>query len=819
MMCRWTTDRLERTAVGAEPTTRVELALEGMSCASCAQTIEKALQGVEGVRTASVNFAAERAHVELDPSRVGAGHLVQAVEAAGYRARAATDGRQRRAVLGISGISCASCVNRIEQSLAAVDGVSEAAVNYGSESATVLYDPERAELADLLGAVASAGSYEARVTEEAGAGPDDEQERKAAETAYQRNLVIMGAALSVPIFILSVWAAFPHKLYVLFALATPVQVLLGWQYYRRGAAALAHLAPNMDVLIAMGSTAAYAYSLAYTFFAEGGHVYYDTAAIILTLITLGRFLEARAKGRTSAAIRKLLGLAAKDATVIRDGDEVRVPVEQVRPGDIVLVRPGEKIAVDGVVTEGHSAVDESMITGESIPVEKSEGDEVIGATINREGALRFEATRVGRDTALQQIVRLVQEAQGSKPPIQRLADRVSGVFVPAVISVAVAVFVLWYAFGQSDNPLAAALINAVAVLVIACPCALGLATPTAVMVGTGLGAEHGILIRQAAALEAACELDTIVLDKTGTLTRGEPEVVALRPLDGAGEEELLRLAAAIERNSEHPLAQAIVRAAQERGLELADVTDFRAVPGKGVRAQFDGAPLLAGSERLMAQEAVQTSAAAGVCEEMEAEGQTAILVARGSRVAGAIGLADTLKQTSIEAVSLLRELGLRVIMLTGDNQRTARAIAAQAGIDEVLAEVLPDQKASQIKQLQEQGRRVAMVGDGINDAPALAQADIGIAIGTGTDVAIEAGDITLVSGDLMGVVRAIELSRRTMKHIKQNLFFAFGYNTAAIPLAALGLLNPMIAAAAMAASSVSVVSNSLRLRRFRPHAA
>ena len=805
--------------MSARQTMQVELALEGMSCAACARAIEKALQGVEGVRTAAVNFAAERAHVGFDPSQVDTARLIQAVEATGYGAREAADGRERRVVLSISGISCASCVNRLERSLAAVDGVSRAGVNYGSESATVVYDPTRAGVDDLLRAVAAAGSYRAQVLEEGAVEADEEQRRKAADIAYQRNLFILGAVVSVPIFVLSIWFRFPYKLYLLFGLATPVQVLLGWQYYRRGAVALAHLAPNMDVLIALGSTAAYAYSLAYTFFLRGGAVYYDTAAVILTLITLGRFLEARAKGQTSAAIRKLLDLAAKTASVIRDGDEAQVPVEQVQPGDVVLVRPGEKIPVDGVITEGHSTVDESMITGESIPVEKAAGDQVIGATINKQGSFRFRATRVGRHTALQQIVRLVQEAQGSKPPIQRLADKVSGVFVPVVIAVALLVSALWYVFGQGPHPLETALVNAVAVLVIACPCALGLATPTAVMVGTGLGAQQGILIRQAAALEAAQDLDTIVLDKTGTLTKGQPKVVALRPLNGTGEDELLRLAAAAERNSEHPLAQAVVRAARERGLEPPEVSDFEAVAGKGVRAQLRGEALLVGSYRLMQQEGVDPSLAAEVREEMEANGQTAIVAARNQVVVGVIGIADTLKEDARQAVGRLRELGLQVVMLTGDNERTARAIAQQAGLDEVLAEVLPDDKAARVKELQQRGRRVAMVGDGINDAPALAQADIGIALGTGTDVAIEAGDITLVSGDLMGVVWAIELSRRTMRHIKQNLFFAFAYNTAAIPLAALGLLNPMIAAAAMAASSVSVVTNSLRLRQFRPHPA
>ncbi len=783
-----------------------------MSCASCAQRIERALNGVPGVSLATVSFAAERATVELADADLNPQALVSAVADAGYKARVDEAGL-RRVNLAISGISCASCVNRIEASLRRVPGVREASVSYADERASVLFGPAEVELADLIHAVAAAGSYEAQLLGDQGRPMDREQQRKDREAAHQRSLFLFGAALSLPLFLLSVWSDFPAKTYVLLALATPVQFVLGWQYYARGWSAMRHLAPNMDVLIALGSSAAYLYSLAVTVAGEG-HVYYDTAAVILTLITLGRFLEARAKGQTSSAVRALLDLAPRQATVIRDGREQQIPAEHVRRGDLVLVRPGERIPVDGRVVGGRSSVDESMMTGESIPVEKDVGDDVVGATVNKQGALKIEATRVGRDTALQQIVRMVQEAQGSKPAIQRLADRVSGVFVPAVIATALAVFLGWYVFGRGPDQLEVALVNAVAVLVIACPCALGLATPTAVMVGVGMGARHGILIRQAEGLERVGRLDVVIFDKTGTLTRGEPAVTDVVSTDG-DEDDLLALAGAAERPSEHPLARAIVQRAREHSLDIADVSDFQAFAGQGVRARLNGQTVWVGTAELLRAHDIDPAPLAEDAARLEAEGKTTVLVAAGGRLAGAIALADTLKEGAPDAVGRLRAMGIEVALLTGDNPRTAGAIARQAGIDRVFSEVLPGDKAGEVKRLQDEGKVVAMVGDGINDAPALAQADVGIAIGTGTDVAIEAGDIVLVGGDVAGVVRAIALSRRTLAHIKQNLFFAFGYNTAAIPLAAAGLLNPMIAAAAMAASSVSVVGNSLRLRRAR----
>jgi Cu+-exporting ATPase len=608
------------------------------------------------------------------------------------------------------------------------------------------------------------------------------------------------------------WFEFAGRPWVLLALATPVQIVLGWQYYINSFKALRAGSATMDVLIAMGSTAAYVLSI-YNLGVGAEHFYFDGAAMILTLITLGRWMEARARGRTSEAIRALMELAPDEATVIREGEEVVIPAADVQPGDTVLVRPGERIPVDGEITEGHSTVDESMITGESVPVEKAEGDEVIGATVNLAGSFRFEATRVGSETALQQIVRLVREAQATKPPIQRIADAVAAYFVPAVIVVALITVAAWVLTGRGWEP---ALIAATSVLVIACPCALGLATPTAVTVGTGVGAEHGILIREAAALETAGQLTAIIFDKTGTLTVGEPGVTDVIPVNDHRRRDLLRLAASAEVPSEHPLGRAIVEYARGNSISPADAEDFEVAIGRGVLATVEGQRVIVGSARLMGEHDVDLSPAREHLEALEADGKTALTVAVDGRVAGVLALADEPRPSAARAVERLQQEGLAVYLLTGDNRRTAEAIARTLGIDEVLAEVLPDQKAERVRELQEAGETVAMVGDGINDAPALAQADVGIAIGTGTDVAIEAGEVTLVSGDPVGVVRAIDLSRRTLVHIKQNLFLSLVYNTAAIPAAAFGLLSPMIAAAAMAASSVSVVSNSLRLRRYEP---
>ncbi len=808
---------------------KAEIPVGGMHCAACAATIEKGLSNVVGVEQVSVNLATERATISYDPNKTGPEKLAGAISDLGYQPRL------EKVDIPVQGMHCAACVQNVEKALNSIDGVVSANVNFATERATVEYLSTQVGLKDLKKVITDAGYTPLDLPDEA-EGRDIEAEARANEYHKLKRKLIVSAVLTVVIIVGSMHQRIPllediseqSMFYILFALAIPVYFWAGLQFHKGFLTALRHKTADMNTLISVGTSAAFLYSFAVTFFpdtlAKSGQsldVYFDTAAMIITLILFGKLLEARAKGQTSDSIRKLMGLRAKTARIIRDGSEVDIPVEDVQKGDLVLVRPGEKIPVDGIIREGYSSVDESMISGESIPVEKNAGNEVIGATINKTGSFKFEATRIGKETTLAQIVRLIQEAQGSKAPIQRLADRVAGFFVPTVVSIALATFLIW--FFVSSESFVFALLAFVAVLIIACPCALGLATPTAIMVGTGKGAELGVLIKGGESLETAHKIDTIVFDKTGTLTRGEPMVTDILTVNGMSKDSILQLAASVERSSEHPLGEAIVAEAIRKGLQLQNIQDFQALPGKGVRANIDNQSVLLGNPQLMLEEGVAVSDLEIQLESISNHGETPMLVAIDGKVAGIVALADTLKEGSVEAVKRLRKMGLEVVMISGDTQQTAEAIASKTDISRVLAQVLPADKANEIKRLQGEGKVVAMVGDGINDAPALAQADIGIAIGTGTDVAMEASDITLIRGDLHGVVSAIEISKRTMRTIRQNLFWAFFYNSMGIPIAA-GilypaweiLLDPMYAAGAMALSSVSVVSNSLRLRRFFP---
>jgi len=808
-------------------TERMDIPIVGMSCASCASTIQRGLSGLRGVEKANVNFATSKATVLYEPQLVKPDDFISTVRKSGYEVGTAS------LELPIQGMVCASCVQKIEKALHQIKGVLKAVVNLATGRVKVEYLPSETSFQEIKRAVESTGYkvLEVKPSEEV---EDAEGLIRKKEYKKLKTKFIVGAILGLIVFLGSSPRWFPwipsffNNFFVLWALATPVQFWIGWQFYRGAWGAFRHRNADMNTLIAVGTSAAYLYSVVATlfpsFFESGGikpEVYFDTSALIIVLILLGRLLEARAKGQTSEAIKKLMGLQPKTARIIRDGEEMDIPVEEVLVGDMVIVRPGEKIPVDGVVKEGKSAVDESMITGESIPVKKDAGDEVIGATINKTGSFKFQATKVGKDTALAQIIKLVQDAQGSKAPIQRLADVIAGYFVPIVISIAIATFVIWFNFGPSPA-LTFALLTFVAVMIIACPCALGLATPTAVMVGTGKGAENGILIKGGESLESAHKLDTIVFDKTGTLTKGEPEITDIIKANSYSEEEILKYAASAEKASEHPLGEAIIKRATERKIRLEDPKDFKAIEGQGIEAKVEGKDILLGNEKLMLKRNIEVNDLKTKAEKLARDGKTPIYVTIEGKAAGLIAVADTLKENSVEAVERLKRLGIEVVMLTGDNRKTAEAIARKAGIERVLPEVLPEDKVHEIKSLQSEGKKVGMVGDGINDAPALAQADIGIAIGSGTDVAMEASDITLIKGDLRGVVSAIELSKRTIRVIKQNLFWAFFYNTAGIPIAAgvlypfFGiLLNPIFASAAMAFSSVSVVSNSLRLRRVK----
>ncbi|MBN2303297.1 MAG: copper-translocating P-type ATPase [Anaerolineae bacterium] len=804
------------------------LPVTGMDCVNCAANVERNVRKLDGVQEANVNFATERLNLTYDPAVLHMDDLIARVRKAGY------DVPQQTVDLAVTGMTCVNCAANVGRSLKKVDGVLDANVNFANERATVTL-AAGVTRSQLIAAVEKAGYGVVQVEDE----DELEDAEKAARQEERRHAIrrlLVGLAFTLPLFVLSMgrdfdlWGAWAHDSwvnYLFWAMATPVQFYVGRGFYDSGYKSLRSGAANMDVLVALGSSVAYFYSIFVTLGVLGDHVYFETSAMIITLITTGGLMETLAKGRTSEAIRALMGLRAKTARVIRDGAEVDIPVEQVRAGDTVIVRPGEKIPVDGIILDGHSAVDESMITGESLPVDKQPGDPVIGATINKQGLLKFEATKVGRETALAQIIRLVEQAQGSKAPIQRLADQVSAIFVPLVVSVAALTFVIWIV-GTGD--FAPSMIRMIAVLIIACPCAMGLATPTAIMVGMGKGAENGILFKNSESLERARALTAVVLDKTGTLTRGEPAVtdVVIGTVNGSiSEEQVLTLAASAERGSEHPLGAAIVRAADVRALALHEPLHFESITGQGVRAEVDGQTVLLGNLTLMTGHNVSLNGLEAEAQRLQREAKTTMWLAVDGQASGVIAVADTIKDGSVEAVQRLHELGLMVVMMTGDNQATADAIAQEAGIDRVFAEVKPGDKATYVRQLQDEGYRVGMVGDGINDAPALAQADVGIAIGTGTDVAIEAADVTLIGGDLRGVPRAIALSTGTVRAIKQNLFWAFAYNVTLIPVAAgilapvawapeiLRHLHPILAAWAMAMSDVFVIGNSLRLRKFK----
>ncbi|MED4128763.1 heavy metal translocating P-type ATPase [Shouchella miscanthi] len=796
----------------------VYIPIEGMTCAACANRIEKGLTRLDGVDKANVNFATEKAKIRYDTEKITPKAFEEKIQHLGYNVS------KEKVVFDITGMTCAACANRIEKKLTRIDGVSSASVNFAVENVTVEYNSSEVTPVDLKEAVKKIGyTLNEQDSNEETADYRDKEIRN------QTGKFIFAAILSLPLL----WTMVTHFEFTSFlympdmfmnpwvqlALATPVQFIAGAQFYKGAYKALRSKSANMDVLIALGTTVAFFYSLflGYEWHINGQvgmpELYFEAAAVIITLVILGKLFEVRAKGRTGKAIEKLLDMQAKTARIVRDGLEVEVPVEAVVVGDTFIVRPGEKIPVDGEIVKGSSALDESMITGESIPVDKKPKDVVIGGTINKNGTLTVNATKVGKDTALAQIVKVVEEAQGSKADIQRVADRVSGVFVPIVVLIAVGSFLAWY-FLIEPGDVRSALVPLITVLVIACPCALGLATPTSIMAGSGRAAEMGVLFKGGEHLEHTRNIQTVVLDKTGTVTKGEPELTNVDIVNGT-EQDVLALVGAAEKHSEHPLAKAIVDGIKKRGISIPEPEQFTALPGFGVEAQVDGKTLYIGTRKLMKQHQLDSQLIEEKMATLETAGKTAMVIAIDNEIAGLIAVSDTVKDTSKAAVARMKSLGLEVIMLTGDNEKTATAIGNQVGIDRVIAEVVPEQKADEIKKLQLEGKKVAMVGDGMNDAPALAVADVGMAIGTGTDVAIEAADVTLMRGDLQSVADSIQLSEKTMRNIKQNLFFAFVYNSAGIPIAAAGLLAPWVAGAAMAFSSVSVVLNALRLQRMR----
>ncbi len=791
--------------------------ITGMTCAACATRIEKGLNKMDGVEQASVNLALEKSSIKYDPSKLSEADFEKKIEALGYGVV------KQKAEFDITGMTCAACATRIEKGLNKIDGVASANVNLALEKATIEFNPSEVTISDIIAKVEKLG-YGAHQKQE-----DKEQEdHREKHIKDQQRKFILSAILSLPLL----WTMVGHFAFTSFLyvpdllmnpwvqliLATPVQFIIGKQFYVGAYKALRNGSANMDVLVVMGTSAAYFYSVYQAIVTTGTHhaphLYFETSAVLITLILLGKLFEAKAKGRSSEAIKKLMGLQAKTAVVVRDGVEKEIPLEEVVIGDTILVKPGEKIPVDGEVIEGTTAVDESMLTGESLPVDKNVGDVLYGSTINKNGFIKMKATKVGRDTALAQIIKVVEDAQGSKAPIQRMADQISGIFVPIVVGIAIITFLVWIIWVRPGE-FTPALEVLIAVLVIACPCALGLATPTSIMAGSGRAAEFGILFKGGEHLEQTQSIDTVVVDKTGTVTHGKPILTDVIVADGQDEETFLSLIGAAEKQSEHPLAQAIVQGIQEKGIELGNIQFFEAIPGYGVQATISGQGVVIGTRKLMQQYGINIESILPVMEELEKNGKTAMLAGINGQYAGLVAVADTIKDTSSEAVRRLQEMGIKVIMMTGDNERTAQAIGKEVGVDEVIAEVLPEGKADEVKKLQQQGKKVAMVGDGINDAPALATANIGMAIGTGTDVAMEAADITLIRGDLNSIADAILMSRKTMRNIKQNLFWAFAYNTVGIPIAAVGLLAPWVAGAAMAFSSVSVVLNALRLQRVK----
>ncbi|MEK4947446.1 heavy metal translocating P-type ATPase [Carnobacterium sp. FSL W8-0810] len=808
--------------------------IEGMSCASCAQTVEKATKKLSGVQESTVNLATEKMHITYDEAKLTDKDIQEAVNQSGYKA--VTNTKQKNYV--IEGMTCASCAQTIEKAVGKLAAVQMVNVNLATEKMSIEYDPDQLVLAEVTKAVEEVG-YTAHEEVETGDEVDRTREKKAQHIKDMWQRFWISALFTVPLLYISMGHMLgmplpefidPMANAVTFALAQLVLtipvIILGREFFKVGFKALVKGHPNMDSLVALGTSAAFLYSLISTVAIGMGNthlamdLYYESAAVILTLITLGKYFEALSKGKTSEAIKKLMGLAPKQARIMRNGQEVDVAIDEVQVNDLIIVKPGEKMPVDGIVVEGNTSVDEAMLTGESIPVEKTAGDAVIGASINQNGTIKYKATKVGKDTALSQIIKLVEDAQGSKAPIAKLADIISGYFVPIVIVLAVISGLAWYIAGESG---VFALTIAISVLVIACPCALGLATPTAIMVGTGKGAEHGVLIKSGGALEKTHKIQTIIFDKTGTITEGKPEVTDILAVNGMSEEELLILAASAERGSEHPLGEAIVHGAEKKDLSLFKTQTFNALPGHGIEVTIENQSLLLGNKKLMIDRGISIDTVETVSDTLAGEGKTPMYIAKDGQIVGIIAVADTVKANSLKAIEKLHKMGLEVAMITGDNKRTAQAIAKQVGIDRVLSEVLPEEKANEVKKLQAEGKIVAMVGDGINDAPALAQADIGIAIGSGTDVAMESADIVLMRSDLMDVSTAVELSKATIKNIKENLFWAFGYNVLGIPIA-MGLLhvfggpllNPMLAGAAMSFSSVSVLINALRLKRFKP---